>query len=100
VSIMDKAWNLYIGESWLGTLTPTESDDNWYYADFAEGDAWLNFRPWFLQALEAQQAGDDAAWRAVYDQLYAMNLVLAADDGETFASPTVFIDGGSAWFIV
>lgn len=96
--MLDKTWHLYIGQSWLGTLTPNGSDDNWYYADFTEGDAWGNFAPWFKQAAEAQKSGGD--WEAVYQQLYMMGLSLVADDGESFENPAVFVDGSSAWFVV
>jgi hypothetical protein len=100
VSILDKTWHLYVGQSWVGSLMPTGSDDNWYYADFTEGDAWGNFRPWFVKAVEAQQAGDEGAWQATYEQLSFMGMALVADDGERYDSPTVFINGGSAWFVV
>lgn len=100
MSITEKVWHIYIGESWLGTLTPTGADENWYYADFGEGDAWGNYRPWFMQALEAHQAGDDASWENIYSQLLMMGLALVADDGETYQEPTIHIDGGSAWFLV
>lgn len=96
--MLDKVWHLYIGQSWLGTLTPTGADDNWYYADFTQGDAWGNFAPWFNKAAEAQMSGGD--WESVYQQLYHMGLSLVADDGETYERPQVFVDGGSAWFIV
>ncbi len=99
MGISDKTWHLHVGGSWVGTLTPTGSDDTWYYASFSQGDAWGNFAPWFEQAAKAQQAGD-AGWQTTYDQLIAMGVTISADDGETYQNPTVLIDGGSAWFVV
>ena len=100
MSILDKPWHIYVGDSWIGTLMPTTSDDTWYYADFSEGDAWGNFAPWFKQAYEAFRAEDDAAWQNIYSQLRLMGLALRSDDGESHANVTVHIDGSSAWFVV
>jgi hypothetical protein len=100
VGITDKVWQIYVGDSWIGTLTPTGADDNWYYADFTQGDAWGNFAPWFKQAFEAHQAGDEATWQNVYSQLTLMGLTITADDGEAYDNPTLHIDGNSAWFVV
>jgi hypothetical protein len=99
VGITDKVWQVYVGDSWIGTLTPTGADDNWYYADFTQGDAWGNFAPWFKQAFEAHQAGDEATWQNVYSQLTLMGLTITADDGEAYDNPTLHIDGNSAWFV-
>jgi hypothetical protein len=100
VSILDKTWHIYLGGSHIGTLTPTGADDNWYYANFTQGDAWGNFAPWFQQALTAFNAGDSAKWEGIYSQLTMMGLSLHADDGESYANPTLHIDGGTAWFTV
>ena len=100
MSILDKTWHVYVGGSYIGTLTPTGSDDHWYYADFTQGDAWGNFAPWFKQAVDAFNAGDNAKWEGVYSQLTAMGLTLSSDDGEAYDAPTLHIDGGSAWFVV
>ena len=100
MSITDKTWHVYVGESWIGSLTPSGADDDWYYADFSQGDAWGNFAPWFQQAVEAHKAGDEATWQNVYSQLTAMGLTIRADDGESYNNPTIHIDGGNAWFIV
>jgi hypothetical protein len=100
VDILDKEWQVYVGQSWIGTLTPTGADDEWYYADFSEGDAWGNFAPWFKQAVDAFEAEDDVAWQGIYSQLIAMGLEMRADDGETYTSFTLYVDGDSAWFVI
>lgn len=100
MSIQDKTWHLYVGDSWLGTLTPTGADSDWHYAAFTPGDAWGNFKPWFIQAADAHKAGDDAAWNNVFSQLTVMGLALVADDGERYDNPTVVVDGSNAWFVV
>ncbi len=100
VAITDKVWHVYVGQSWIGTLTPTNADNQWYYASFAPGDAWGNFAPWFAQAVQAHTAGDQAGWEKVYQQLTLMKLTLSADDGESYANPTLHIDGANAWFTV
>ncbi len=96
----DKNWHIYIGNSYIGTLTPTGADDQWYQATFTAGDAWGNFAPWFNQAFAAHQSGDQAGWQNVYQQLTLMGLTITADDGESYSNPTILIDGGSAWFVV
>jgi hypothetical protein len=98
--MLSKSWYVFVGESWVGTLHPTGSDDEWIQADFEEGDAWGNFAPWFVKAAEAYQAGDEPGWQSWTLQLTAMGLSLRADDGESFSSPTIIIDGGQAWFAV
>jgi hypothetical protein len=100
VAITDKVWNVYIGQSWIGTLTPTSADNQWYYADFTPGDAWGNFAPWFLQAVQAHKSGDEDGWKSIYQQITLMNLTIAADDGESYTNPSLHIDGAHAWFIV
>lgn len=100
VSVLDKAWHLYVGQSWVGTLTPTGSDETWYQASFSPGDGWGNFAPWFQRAYEAFSNGDEAGWNNWYSQLSQMGLVLTADDGESYQNPTIHIDGSSAWFLV
>ncbi|HEC24107.1 MAG TPA: hypothetical protein ENI95_14440 [Chloroflexi bacterium] len=100
MSILDKVWHVYVGDSWIGTLAPTGADDSWYYADFTEGDAWGNFAPWFREALAAFQAEDAEALEKVYSQLWLMGLVISAEDGESYTNPTVYIDGANAWFSV
>lgn len=97
---MDKDWHLYLGGSYLGTLQPTEADDHWTYAQFAAGDAWGNFAPWFQNAVQAHLNGDDATWAEVYGQIQAMGIYIEAEDGEAFNDLTVHIDGHSAWFAV
>lgn len=99
MSALDKVWHVYIGSSWVGTLTPTGSDDEWYYADFAAGDAWGNFAPWFQSAYECYRGGDEVGWHNWFAQLTAMGLTLSADDGEAYRNPTLHIDGTRAWFI-
>ncbi|NDJ53378.1 MAG: hypothetical protein GYB68_09880 [Chloroflexi bacterium] len=98
MGVQEKVWHMFIGDSWLGTLTPTGADDSWYYADFNAGDSWGNFAPWFEQAVAAHMSGDDAGWENVYSQLLTMGLILSSDDGEVLNGPTVHIDGSSAWF--
>jgi len=98
--MLDKSWHIFVGESWVGTLHPTGADDDWIQADFEEGDAWGNFAPWFIKAAEAYADGDEAGWQSWISQLVAMGLTLRADDGESYASPTVIIEGGQAWFAV
>ncbi len=100
MSIQDKVWHVYVGQSWIGTLTPTNADANWYYATFTPGDAWGNFAPWFQKAVEAHKAGDEAGWQQWYSQLTTMGVSIAADDGESYQNPTIHIDGGNAWFVV
>ena len=100
MALTDKAWHVSIGGTYIGTLTPNGSDGQWVTASFAQGDGWGNFAPWFQQAYAAFSAGDDATWQTVYQQLTLMHLSIAADDGETHASPTLHIDGGNAWFSV
>lgn len=100
MSITDKVWHIYVGSSHIGTLMPTGADENWYYASFAQGEAWGNFAPWFKQALDAHQSGDQDAWESIYSQLTMMGLTMTADDGESYTSPTLHIDGGNAWFVV
>lgn len=100
MDVLATTWYLYVGQSWIGTLTPTGADEDWYFADFAEGDAWGNFAPWFIKAYEAYADGDDAGWQSVYDQLNMMGMSLVAESGETFENPTVLIDGPNAWFVV
>jgi hypothetical protein len=100
VDILGKEWQVYVGQSWIGTLTPTGADEDWYYADFTEGDAWGNFAPWFRRAVDAFHAGDDVGWQSTYGQLIAMGIEMHADDGDSYASFTLFVDGGSAWFVI
>ncbi len=100
MSALDKTWHIYIGGSWLGTLTPTTADDQWYIADFTPGDAWGNFAPWFERAFEAFQNGDQPGWDNWYSQLTAMGVDLTAEDGETHHNPTLHIDGQQAWFLI
>lgn len=100
VDILDTIWYLYVGQSWIGTLTPTGADDSWYYAEFTEGDAWGNFAPWFIKAYKAYAAGDEQGWQNVYNQLYMMGLSLVAESGAAYENPTVLVDGGNAWFVV
>ena len=100
MSITEKLWQVYVGQSWIGTLSPTGSDDNWFYADFTEGDGWGNFAPWFKNAIEAHKSGDNATWETTYQQLTMMGLTISAEDGESYSNPTLHIDGASAWFIV
>jgi len=98
VSVLDKQWYVYIGQSWIGTLTPTGSDHDWIYADFAQGDAWGNFAPWFQQSLAAFHRGDHDEWNKWYSQLIMMGLTIRADDGESHHHLTLHIDGSKAWF--
>lgn len=100
MAIVHKVWHLYVGGSWIGTLTPTGEDANWVYAEFRQGDAWGNFAPWFRKAYDAHRIGNDAAWEDVYTQLISMDLVITSDDGERYESPTIHIDGRQAWFFV
>lgn len=100
MSVLDKVWHVYVGQSWVGTLTPTGADESWCYADFSPGDAWGNFAPWFIKAAEAFNAGDEARWQSVYDQLMLMGVTLAADDGESYYNPTVITDGNSGCFAI
>ncbi len=100
MSVLDKVWHLYIGQSWLGTLTPVNVDGDWVVAEFAQGDAWGNFAPWFVNSAKAFEEGDDEGWQLVYGQLSAMGIALVADDGETVEGPTVITNGDTAWFAV
>jgi len=100
VSILDNDWLIYVGDTWIGTLAPTGSDDDWYYADFTPGDGWGNFAPWFQQAVEAHKAGNDNDWNSIYSQLLSMGLTISADNGESYNGPTLHIDGSQAWFVV
>ena len=100
MDVLNTLWHLYVGQSWVGTLTPTDADDTWYYAVFSQGDAWGNFAPWFVKAYEAYAAGDEAGWQNVYDQLYLMGMTLVAEDGDAYENPTVLVDGSQAWFVV
>ena len=100
MDILGKEWQVFVGQSWIGTLTPTGADDDWYYADFTAGDAWGNFAPWFQQAIDAFEAEDDVAWESIYSQLVAMGITMRADDGETYTSFTLYVDGDSAWFVI
>ena len=100
MGILGAVWHLYVGQSWVGTLTPTGADETWYYADFVEGDAWGNFAPWFTTAFEAFQSGDEEAWQNIFGQLHMMGMALVAESGATYENPTVLIDGSSAWFVV
>jgi hypothetical protein len=101
LSVLDTVWHLYVGSSWIGSLAPTGVDGEWVHAEFNEGDAWGNFAPWFQQAAEAYNAGDDDGWDDIYGQLYMMGMTLAPDDGgEVIPNPTVIVDGPDAWFIV
>jgi hypothetical protein len=100
VSITEKVWHITIGSSWVGSLTPTGADGDWYTAEFTEGDAWGNFAPWFRQAYAAYTAGDEATWRNMALQFQIMGLAISADDGESYANPAILIDGSSAWFAV
>ena len=100
MDVLNTLWHLYVGQSWIGTLTPTDADDTWYYAVFSQGDAWGNFAPWFVKAYEAYAAGDEAGWQNVYDQLYLMGITLVAEDGDAYEDPTVLVDGSQAWFVV
>ena len=100
MDVLNTLWHLYVGQSWIGTLTPTDADDTWYYAVFSQGDAWGNFAPWFVKAYEAYAAGDEAGWQNVYDQLYLMGMTLVAEDGDAYENPTVLVDGSQAWFVV
>ena len=100
MSVLDKVWHVYVGQSWVGTLTPTGADGSWYYADFSPGDAWGNFAPWFIKAAEAFNAGDEAGWQSVYDQLMLMGVTLVADDGESYHNPIMIMDGNSVRFAV
>lgn len=99
MSVLDNVWHLYIGQSWLGTLTPFEVGGDWIVAEFAQGDAWGNFAPWFVTAAKAFEVGDEEGWQTVYGQLAAMGIALVSDDGETLDSPTVITDGATAWFV-
>jgi hypothetical protein len=98
MALTDKAWHITVGGTWIGTLTPTGSDGQWVTASFTQGDAWGNFAPWFSQAYAAFSAGDEAGWQNVYNQLTMMKIAIAADDGETYATPIIHIDGSNAWF--
>ncbi len=100
MSVLDKTWNLYVGQSWIGALTPTGSENEWVLASFAQGDGWGNFAPWFQKAYDAFSSGDEAGWDNWYSQLTRMGLVLSSDDGEAYQNPTVHIDGTHAWFVV
>lgn len=100
MDVLNTLWHLYVGQSWVGTLTPTDADDTWYYAVFSQGDAWGNFAPWFVKAYEAYAAGDEAGWQNVYDQLYLMGMALVAEDGDAYENPTVLVEGSQAWFVV
>ncbi len=100
MAVLDKVWQVYVGEAWIGTLSPTGSDSEWYYADFAQGDDWGNFAPWFDQAAAAFKAGDDSAWQNWHGQLTAMGLTITADDGESVHNPTLTINGSNAWFVI
>ena len=64
--MLNKVWHVYVGDSWVGTLTPTGSDESWFYANFNQGDAWGNFAPWFQRAMECHNCGDDAGWHNWY----------------------------------
>ena len=99
MSALEKVWHVYVGDSWVGTLTPTGSDDEWYYANFSQGDAWGNFAPWFQHATEAYNGGDEAGWHNWYSQITAMGLLISSDDGESYRNPTLHIDGDNAWFV-
>jgi hypothetical protein len=98
VALTDKAWHISVGDTVIGSLTPTGADGQWVTATFAPGDGWGNFAPWFSQAYAAFAAGDEAGWQTTYTQLTTMGLAITADDGETYASPTIHIDGTNAWF--
>jgi hypothetical protein len=97
VALTDKAWQITVGGTWIGTLTPTGADGGWVTASFAPGDGWGNFAPWFAQGYAAFAAGDEAGWKNVYSQLTTMGVAITADDGETHANPTIHIDGSNAW---
>lgn len=98
MALADKTWQITVGGTWIGTLTPTGADGQWVTAAFAPGDGWGNFAPWFSQAYAAFSGGDEAAWQATYSQLTMMGLAITADDGESVANPTIHIDGSNAWF--
>ena len=100
MSIMEKNWHIYVGDSWIGTLTPVGADGDWIEADFAEGNGWGNFAPWFQKTADAYHAGNDDEWDNWYSQLTAMGLIIEADDGEAYTNPTLIIEGNSAWFRV
>ncbi len=100
VSLPGKVWHVYVGQSWVGTLTPTGQDGDWIGAGFSQGDAWGNFAPWFVKAAEAHQSGSEADWQEAQSQLAMMGVTLVSDDGETHANPTVITDGISGWFAV
>jgi hypothetical protein len=97
---LGKIWHVYVGDSWVGTLTPTGADDQWYYAQFSEGDAWGNFAPWFERAVECINCGDDSGWHTWYSQLTAMGIVITSEDGESYRNPTLHIHGNDAWFVL
>lgn len=98
MALTDKAWHITVGGTWIGTLTPTGTDGDWVTASFTPGDGWGNFAPWFARAYAAFAAGDSAAWENIYSQLTLMKLSISADDGESYANPTIHIDGSNAWF--
>lgn len=100
MSVLGKVWHVYVGGSWVGTLTPTGTQGDWVEASFSPGDAWGNFAPWFIQAAEAFGAEDEESWQSPLSQLAMMGVSLVADDGETHANPTVITDGSSGWFAV
>ena len=97
MALTDKTWQITVGGTWIGTLTPTGSDGQWVTATFSPGDGWGNFAPWFAQAYAAFSGGDEAAWQTTYSQLTMMGLAITADDGESLSSPTIHIDGANAW---
>ena len=94
--------NRWLQENLSNEVAPAlpGADDDWYYADFTEGDAWGNFAPWFKQAVEAFEAEDDVAWESIYAQLVAMGIEMRADDGESYTSFTLYVDGDTAWFVI
>jgi hypothetical protein len=100
MGLVEQKWHVYVGDTWLGTLTPTGEHEGWVGADFEPSDNWDNFSPWFAQAYDAHQNGDTGEWERIYSQIETMGLTITADSGETYDNPTLLVSEGEAWFAV
>ena len=95
----DRTFQLYRGETLLGVLTPTESDQPWWLGSFAPTIAFEEVRPLFLQELKLLNADQMGEWELLQTQIQTLELKLVPSDGSDSVSDFLLhIDAENAWW--
>ena len=92
-------WELWQGETLIGTLTIFDQDMFWFSALFEPTAAFEPYRPTFDEGNRVRTADDADAWAAWHDKLNGLGLHLVRLRDQAVASEFIlYIDGREAEF--